>query len=51
MFSGDLHPDWLPHMITGTVKGWAVIGCLWIILLEVWLRLAVGASPPAEADL
>lgn len=35
--SGDLRPAWLLCMITGTVKGWAVIGCLPIILLEAGL--------------
>lgn len=49
--SGDLHRGWLLCMIIGTVKGQAVIGCLWIILLEAGLRLAVRASSPTKAKL
>lgn len=47
---GDLRPDWLLCVITGTVKGRAVIGCLRMIL-EAGLQLAVGGSPPTKAEL
>lgn len=46
----DLLPDWLLCMII-TMKGQAVVGCLWKILLEPGLQLVVRAFLPTKAEL